>query len=193
MLHSVLTDEYRLDNETVSIEQLVNAMQSSISETFGVSFITDEMLENKYKETGIIVCNHSDIGVANVEYKDSINVLTKDFKKDMKIPIHKAATSLFSEYDNLNERFLRSNMWAMTPLLANISIAEKMFELGYANKITLGDFEPVYTSSNALERNLNRANVLWLKITAVFLSSHILLLHQVIEHHQVLRFSTICF
>lgn len=64
MLHSVLTDEYRLDNETVSIEQLVNAMQSSISETFGVSFITDEMLENKYKETGIIVCNHSDIGVA---------------------------------------------------------------------------------------------------------------------------------
>lgn len=78
----------------------------------------------------------------------------------MKIPIHKAATSLFSEYDNLNERFLRSNMWAMTPLLANISIAEKMFELGYANKITLGDFEPVYTSSNALERNLNRANVL---------------------------------
>ena len=100
-------------------------MQSSISETFGVSFITDEMLENKYKETGIIVCNHSDIGVANVEYKDSINVLTKDFKKDMKIPIHKAATSLFSEYDNLNERFLRSNMWAMTPLLANISIAEK--------------------------------------------------------------------
>lgn len=168
VLHSVLTDEYRLDNETVNIEQLVNAMQSSISETFGVSFITDEMLENKYKETGIIVCNHSDIGVANVEYKDSINVLTKDFKKDMKIPIHKAATSLFSEYDNLNERFLRSNIWAMTPLLANISIAEKMFELGYANKITLGDFEPVYTSSNALERNLNRANVLWLKNNSRF-------------------------
>lgn len=81
----------------------------------------------------------------------------------------------------------------MTPLLANISIAEKMFELGYANKITLGDFEPVYTSSNALERNLNRANVLWLKNNSRFLSSHILLLHQVIEHHQVLRFSTICF
>lgn len=59
-------------------------------------------------------------------------------------------------------------MWAMTPLLANISIAEKMFELGYANKITLGDFEPVYTSSNALERNLNRANVLWLKNNSRF-------------------------
>ena len=163
VFYSVIDDKYYADDEAIDVENLVKLMQSSASEIFDISFLTDEMIEEKYKDTGIIVCDHSDIGVANIEYKANMTVTTKAFKKDMKYFPYKAAVSILSEQDNTNERFFRNRYSFITEKTGDESIMEQLFNLGYVNKITLGNFSPIYQISNVLERNLSKTNVIWLK------------------------------
>ena len=163
VFYSVTDNKYFYDNAAINIDQLVNVIKSSASEVFDISFLTDEMIEDKYKDTGIIVCDYSDIGVANIECKDSMTVTTKAFKKDMKHIPYKIAISILSEQDDINERFYRNRHNYATKEISDRSIMEQLFDRGYVNKISLGDFTPIYHISNVLEKNLNKTNVAWLR------------------------------